>query len=249
VTCGEGGPACGGDPTGTWNVVGACRDPVFAPPYQSTYAGQPVAVAREPNPVMASSDWCASLVLGGSGITAFAFPHETLAVSPTTQLVYTSDGPGQGTYQANIDTGGPGQIDLSTSCLTRLGASLGCGEFTTALTDFAAMRPGDPGVPCNDGLDQPARCQFYFSYSNIACAALAAGGCRCTYQISFASLMSGRWRSEGATLVHSNAAKMLPSEADYCVGRAGESLSLRGHDRTSLLNQTGIRTLELERAP
>ncbi len=249
VTCGDGIPGCGGDPSGTWNVVNACRDPVFLAPYQPTYSGQPVATARQPNPPLASSDWCASLVLGESGITAFTFPHQTLSVSPATQLVYTRDGQAQGTYQATIATDGPGQIDLSTTCLTRLGATLSCDQVTSALQSFAAMRPADPGTPCSDGPDQPGTCQFYFSYSNIACVGLLAGGCRCRYDISFSATLTGRWQSVGTTLVHSSNRKMLPSEADYCVAGNGQSLSLRGHEQTSLFNQPGIRSLELQKAP
>src|SRR5207249_2445687 len=74
-TCVRDGTPCGGDPTGSWFVVDACRDPVFAQPVQLTYQGQPVAMARQPNPVMTSSDWCSSIFVGGPMATAFTFPH------------------------------------------------------------------------------------------------------------------------------------------------------------------------------
>jgi hypothetical protein len=251
--CPEDGQPCGGDPSGSWNVVNACRDPVFSPPVQVTYLGQPVAMARQPNPMMSSSDWCSSIVLGSSSsVTAFTFPHDTLSVSGgTITYVSDSDDPEQrrGTYQAVIKTTGAGSVDLSPACLTRSGTSLTCDMVTAALVDFAAVSVADPRVPCTDSPSEPASCQFYYSYANISCAQSAGGGCRCTYSVSFAGALNGRWIRTSALLTHSDASKMLPSQADYCVDSASGSMAMWGHDRTSILNQTGIRTLELLRAP
>src|SRR3954468_7037396 len=55
--CAEDGTPCGGDPTGTWTLNDACRDPAFAAPLQPTYVGQPVAQARQPVAPTTSSDW------------------------------------------------------------------------------------------------------------------------------------------------------------------------------------------------
>ena len=46
-----------------------------------------------------------------------------------------------------------------------------------------------------------------------------------------------------------DAKKMLPTQADYCVGGGGSTLSLWGHDRTSLFDEAGLRTLKLQRMP
>lgn len=249
VTCAEGGAACGGDPSGTWTVVDACRDPVFARPMEVTYQGQPVEMARVPSPVMASSDWCSSVLLGTSNPPTLALPHDTLAVQGG-QLSYESDDPArpdQGTYTATIATVGPGSIDLSRSCIARGGALLSCAEVTAALADLATVRPSKPGVPCSDSPDQPARCQYYVSYTDIACSDIAGGGCHCAYTVSFAGAFSGRWTAVGGRLSHADASKTLPTEADYCVSDGGAAMALWGADRTSILDQAGLRTLKLQR--
>lgn len=250
-SCPDGSP-CRGDPTGSWNVVNACRDPVYAAPLPVTYLGQPVGMARQPNPTMTSSDWCSSLIIGSTAaVTSFSFPHDTLAIAGG-QLTYAndSDDPQQprGTYQAVINTTGSGAIHLSPACLTRSGANLSCEMVAAALAEFAAIKPTNPGVPCSDSPGEPAYCQFYYSYQDISCAGLSGGGCRCTYGVSFAGTLNGRWSTAGGLLTHSDASKMLPSQADYCVDGQLGALTLWGHDRTSILNQAGIRTLELQRA-
>jgi hypothetical protein len=243
--CVADGTACGGDPTGTWTVTGACRDPAFAAPQQTTYQSQPVAVARQPAPVTTSSDWCSMLVFGAQGLASFVFPHDTLAVSGG-QVTYAGDG----TFQAVIDTAGPGRIDLSASCLTRVGASATCDVVAAALADLAAAPGGQaPGIPCTDSPAEPSSCRYYYTYASVACAGDASGGCACTYDVSFAGTFTGRWTAAGDRLVHFDATRTLPSQADYCVDGAGAALSLWGHDRTALFDEPGIRTLHLQRVP
>ena len=112
------------------------------------------------------------------------------------------------------------------------------------LRDFAAVKLADPGVPCDDTLSEPGVCQFYFSYQNIACGGdAAATGCHCTYDVSFAGALTGRWMRTGTVLTHSDTSKMLPSQADYCVGQGAGAMTLWGRAQTSLLNQAGMRTL------
>jgi hypothetical protein len=243
TTCEMDGTACGGDPTGTWTVFDGCRDPAFAAPLPPTYQGQPVEMARVPNPVMASSDWCSALFVS-SGTTAFNFPHDTLAIAGG-QITYGSDG----TYQAVVNTGGPGAIDLSAACLTRSGMNLTCDAVAAAMADVAASKPAPPGLPCSDSLADRAECRYYFTYSDIACAGDGAGGCRCAYRVAFAGAFAGQWGVSGGVLTHFDAAKLLPTQADYCVDAAQGTLALWGHDRTWLFDQPGIRTLKLRRGP
>ena len=253
TSCPGNGAPCGGNPSGTWKVVDACRDPAYASPLPVTYFPQPVQMARQPTPMMASSDWCSSLVLGDvmgtTKASSFNFPHDTLGVAGG-QFTYTSEDAQQqaGTYDAVINTVGRGGIDLSAMCLTRMGMSVSCDTVAAALTSFAAAKPGNPGVPCSDSPSEPAVCQFFFSYQDIKCAPIAAGACRCTYGVSFAGTFSGRWTRAGTIVTHSDASRMLPSQADYCV-QGSDSMTLWGHDRTSILNQPGIRTLSLQRSP
>ena len=72
-------------------------------------------MARQPNPVMASSDWCSSLFVS-SVTTAFTFPHDTLAISGG-QITYGSDYPYIGLGQfAQLQ-----KLGLSTDDLDAIG--------------------------------------------------------------------------------------------------------------------------------
>jgi hypothetical protein len=245
--CVEDGTPCGGDPTGTWTLTGACRDPAFAAPVQTTYVGQPVAQARQSVAPTTSSDWCSAVAVNAQGLTAFVFPHDTLSVSPAGSLVtYNADG----TYQAVVHTVGQGNIDLSASCIQRFGVAVTCDSLAAQLTDFAARQLSVPGFTCTDSPDEPAICDYYYTYSDIRCADNGNQGCACTYGVDFAGTFNGKWSRAGTTtLVHFDDKKMLPSQADYCVGGGGNALSLWGQDRTSLFDEPGLRTLNLQRMP
>ncbi len=244
--CAEDGTPCGGDPTGSWTLAGACRDPAFAAPVQSTYLGQPVAQARQPVAPTTSSDWCSSVVVGAQGLTAFVFPHDTLGVSPAgSQVTYSADG----TYQAVIHTVGPGTVNLSASCLQRFGVALTCDALAAELSDYAARQKGVPGFTCTDSPDEPPNCAYYYAYSGIQCADNGNQGCACHYDVDFAGTFAGKWSTSGTQLVHFDGKKMLPTQADYCVGGGGSALSIWGHDRTSLFDEAGLRTLNLQRMP
>jgi hypothetical protein len=243
--CDESASPCGGTATGTWNVVGACRDPAYAPPFQATYQGQPAQVARQPIANPTTSDWCASIKYGtGNSITSFLFPHDTLNVLAG-QLSYGVDG----AYQIAINTTGPGSIDLSHDCLTRSGTRLTCTELTTALTDFAGQMRTLPARPCSDSPAEPADCAPYSSYQNIACGDDAQGGCLCTYAVSFAGTYQGRFVAQGSVLNHFDATSLLPSQADFCVDGSGGHMDLWGHNRTPILGIPGLLTLNLQKAP
>jgi hypothetical protein len=242
--CADNAVPCGGNAAGTWTVVGACRDPVYAPPMQATYLGQPAQVARQPIPNPTSSDWCSSLTYGnGSSITGFVFHHDTLNVS-SGRLVYNDDG----SYQHVINTIGPGSIDLSHECLTRSGTAPTCEALATALTAFAGQMQAMPGMPCSDSPAEPASCQYYYSYRNIACSDDSQRGCRCTYTASFAGTYQGRWSAQGSILNHFDASSLLPTQADFCVDGSGGLMTLWGHDRTPILGEPGLLTLSLQRA-
>ena len=244
--CAQDGTACGGDPTGSWTLSGACRDPAFAAPIQSTYMGQPVAQARQPVAPTTSSDWCSAVAINAQGLSSFVFPHDTLAVSGTdSQVTYASDG----TYQAVIHTGGQGEIDLSASCLQRFGVAVTCDALAAQLTAYAARPLTAPSFTCTDSPDEPAGCSYYYTYSGIQCTDNGHQGCACRYGVNFAGTFAGKWSTNGTQLIHFDAKKMLPSEADFCVGAGGSTLSLWGHDRTSLFDEPGLRTLKLQRMP
>jgi hypothetical protein len=244
--CAEDGTPCAGDPTGSWTLNDACRDPAFAAPLQPTYVGQPVAQARQPVAPTTSSDWCSAVAINAQGVSSFVFPHDTLAVSGTdSHVTYASDG----TYQAVIHTAGPGEIDLSASCLQRFGVAVTCDALAAELTDYAARQRTVPSFTCSDSPDEPAGCAYYYTYSGIECTDNGNQGCACRYDVNFAGTFTGKWSMAGTQLIHFDAKKMLPTQADYCVGGGGSTLSLWGHDRASLFDEPGLRTLKLQRMP
>jgi hypothetical protein len=244
--CAEDGTPCGGDPTGTWTLSGACRDPAFAAPIQSTYVGQPVAQARQPVAPTTSSDWCSAVAVNAQGLSSFVFPHDTLAVSGAdSQIAYAGDG----TYQAVIHTAGKGGIDLSASCLQRFGVAVTCDALAAQLAAYAARQLTVPSFTCTDSPDEPGSCSYYYTYSDIQCSDNGNQGCACRYGVNFAGTFAGKWSTSGTQLIHFDAKKMLPTQADYCVGGGGSTLSLWGHARASLFDEPGLRTLKLQRMP
>lgn len=244
-SCGPAGVACGGDATGNWNIAGGCREAIYAAPVQMTYVGQPAQVARQPVPSSTSGDWCASIIFGAQGaITNFVFPHDTLSIAGG-HFAYNGDG----TYDVEIDTTGSGNVDLSANCLTRSGLALNCDMVASSLAAYAAAAPPDPGIPCSDSPGEPSSCRFYDSYQGLRCAGNALGGCSCSYTVDYAGKFKGHWEAHGGTVTHFDVSSLLPAQVDSCVQDSGNHLTLSGHDGTSILGETGVMSLSLEKAP
>ena len=220
-TCAIDGTACGGSPVGDWMVVNGCRDPIYQPPLPLTLLDQPKGTARELPPEQTSSDWCSYLKLGpGGAITTFQFPSDTLSIGGGV-FNYRADG----TYSARIVTSGPGAVDLTASCMQAFAAAPTCQQLQVALVDFAANLGTVRDIACADGPDY---------------------GCHCTYNLIFTASYNGSWSLSAPGLMnHFDANKLLPSQVDYCVSPDRNGLTLWGHDRTSILDVIGVRTLNL----
>jgi hypothetical protein len=241
VACGGGAAPCGGDAAKQWTVVNGCRDPIATEPVPPTYLAQPTTPKRQPLPEPTTTDWCSSLVYGTTGVTSFQFPYDTLSIA-SGSFAYAADG----TYQAHLTTHGPGSIDLSAACRTRFGGSYSCDMIAAALADYVAMKPPDPGTHCTDAQNESRACEHFKSYDGIQCADDGAGGCQCSYQVTFAGVFTGTWSASGGILTHFDASGLLPSQADYCVDAAGDAMTLWGRDGASLLDLPGVRRLDLQ---
>jgi hypothetical protein len=235
--CAPADGACGGDPSGTWAIADACRDPTYQAPRPVTYFGQAETTARQPPPEATSSDWCSYLMYDPAmGITNFVFPYDTLQIS-SGRVGYD----GGGGYAALLSTTGAGAVDISASCLTRFGAIPTCATAdpsapaaTRSLTDDLRAYSISLGSPFQD----------------ITCAGDGRDGCACTYTIAFepsGGALSGRWSTQGTVLTHFAGTKLIPSQADFCV--AGDTMTLWGHDRAAIWDQPGLRTVTLQRMP
>ena len=233
--CAPKGDACGGDPSGEWEVTGACRDPAYQNPEAVTYYGQTQNMARQPPPEPTSSDWCSYLIYEPTmGITNFVFPHDTLGIR-TGRVNYD----GIGTYAVLLSTVGSGTVTISASCLTRFSVHFQCGP-ADASTPAGVRSVTDDLTTYSIALGSPEQ--------NIACGDDGSGGCFCSYTIASEPSgggLSGRWSTQGALLTHFAGTKLIPSQADICV--SGNTMTIWGHNRAAIWDQAGLRTVTLER--
>lgn len=236
--CAEDGAACGGDPAGAWNMTASCQDPTLPDPAIATrsYRGQPLVSAGEPPPEPTSSDWCADLVYGPNGIDFLNLPRNAPRLFGGYLVFQDDDATAtSGSYSAILTTRDVTSIEFSSTCLDRFGftaapgAPPDCAAFATSFATFGTTLGGVKDTAC----------------------APSGSGCLCTYTIeadAAGSNLSGVWRrlpgEDGAlTLYASN--HLLPSKTDYC--RQGDTMTLWGHDRTSIMDFSGTRTLHLAR--
>jgi hypothetical protein len=225
--CGAKSQPCGGDPTGQWMVVNGCRASTFAAPATPTYFGQVATMARQKPPEPVSGDWCSGLVWDALGLQRVTLPYDTLSFA-TGELTYAADG----TYHAALTSRGHGSVDFSAACLSRFGAMPTCEALAMAVGGATSV---DPSV----------------TFTDIACADDSAAGCMCKYTVTAVSTPAGTWSAgPGGLLTHFDATSLPPSQADYCADGAAGTLTLWGHHgRASLLEQDGVRRMDLQRLP
>jgi hypothetical protein len=225
--CAEDISPCGGSIAGQWEVAGQCRDPFYRPPLPVTYLDQPKGTARELPPEATSSDWCSYMKFEPTGaITNFIFPNDTLVVSGGT-VTYAGATPYEGTYAGLLAATGKGSVELAAACLTQFGANPDCATLQTALVDYAESTP---------------------AFSNIRCVPAPDAACACSYDIRFDVAVNGRWNSPSDGLLNQfDDTERLPAQVDYCTAGGGASLTIWGHNRSSIWEQPGLRKLELRR--
>ena len=229
--CAQSGASCGGDPVSQWNEVDACQDPSLLDPAiaKRTYRGQPIVTAGQAPPEPTSTDWCADLVYGPTGITFLNLPRDPPRLLGAFLSFQGDDPPADttGSYGALVTSSDTTSIEFSQTCLARFGFASSCAQFGAA---FAAFGTGLGGV------------------KSTSCADATDGGCLCVYTVeadAAGSNLSGRWRREGNLLTFFASNMVLPTQADYCI--EGDRMTLWGHDRTNIMDIAGLRTLILDR--
>src|SRR5450432_1461499 len=231
--CSETGPACGGDPVGSWVETSVCQDPALQDSLASkqTYRNQPIVPGGQSPPELTSMDWCSSLqYFGPNGIRVFALPRDT----PAVEGAYLSYAPGSsgahtgGLYTTLLTSSDRTSINYSASCLQRFGYAPGsCAEFGMAFAAYGSTLGGIKETSCLDSSD---------------------GGCTCSYlsgSDAAGTNLSGIWTASGHVITHYAGSGVLPSQVDYCV--QGNQMTLWGHARTSILELNGLRTLSLSK--
>jgi hypothetical protein len=231
--CAETNTPCGGNPIGSWAEASVCQDPVSQDTIagKQTYRNQPIVPGGQSPPELTSMDWCSSLqYFGPNGIRMFALPRDTPAVQGAF-LSYSAGSSGElnrGLYTTLLTSSDRTSINYSASCLARFGYAPGsCGEFGMAFADYGLTLGGIKETSCRDSGD---------------------GGCLCSYlseSDAAGTNLSGIWSAEGNVITHFAGSGVLPTKVDYCVN--GNQMTLWGHNRTSILDFIGLRTLTLRR--
>jgi len=228
--CAAPGNACGGDPVGNWTLVDSCQDPTLPDmaTAKRTLRNQPVVTAVQPPPEPASSDWCADLVYGPNGIDFLNLPRNSPKLLGA-YLSYQSPDPSHasGSYSAFVTTRDTTSIDLSRSCIERFGYSATCDQFAVAFATFGTTLGGVKETSCKDD---------------------GNGGCLCRYTVeadAAGANLSGQFAVDGSTITHFASDMLLPSQVDFCV--QGTRLTLWGHDRTSIMDLAGARTMSFDK--
>jgi hypothetical protein len=229
--CAETGEICGGDPVSQWTETDACQDPSLLDMAiaKRSYRSQPIVTAGQPPPEPTSTDWCADLAYGPTGITSLNLPRDPPGLVGAYLSFQGDDPPANtsGSYGAFVTSSDQTSIEFSQSCLTRFGFSSSCAEFGAAFAAFGSRAGGVKETSCTDASDS---------------------GCLCTYTVesdAAGSNLSGRWRRQGNVLTFFPSSMVLPTQADYCV--QGNHMTLWGHDRTNVMDIAGLRTVSLDR--
>lgn len=229
-------PACGGDPSGTWQIQTECQFDVYQPatapsPIASAYTvpQTPALATPAPSTALSSGEWCSGLVYlpatsaDANQLAGVAFYPAPLEFHSGFVTFTPSDDPAQQLFQFTIAVKSKPQLThFAPACLQAYGANPSCDDITAGLIA--------QGTSVN--------------YQNASCATASDGGCDCSYNLADTNGDSGQWRLIGNTIYAFNSPSGHPAQAmDYCVN--GNTMTLSGKDGSHLLGSAGIRTMTL----
>jgi hypothetical protein len=258
------GAICGGDATGTWDVVGSCQYPADAidqpfSPREQVQTPQPPVLTDSPVAATTDGDWCSRLYFSPADVDATSpdskvltvdLPHSAPALAGGQISFNSASGSTPPNYQVSLSFATSGSIHFTVQCIQFGGASPTCGELATNLQQFYVSKAG---VNAQGVMQAP-------SFTNIACYGASDGGCSCTYNYQVKLTDVGTWQSLGNVISEAGdpgayqyngqpaAASQQPTKAQlasYC--RAGDTLSLSGYNGSFLSSAPGLRVLSLAR--
>jgi hypothetical protein len=249
--------SCGGDPTGTWNVLQACQyqavkptQPTDVNDYMGAPPVPPTLTPPQPQPTQLvpanSGDWCSSLDYNMDTVNNVTLWHDVPTLRPGSIVAFNPDHSYSALYL--FSTQGPGfnnTTHFAPICLTANGGDPTCAELATGLTKFYAAGSGTPQPPA--------------TFNDIQCTLSASDqGCDCTYYFELQVIDQGTWSVatggdtifeqssnftyNGATLKLSSPAQTM--QTTFC--RQGSLLDLSGANGSSLSDLIGLRTLRLQ---
>ncbi len=252
------GASCGGDPTGTWNVVGSCQFAVdqiaqSLGPAENVKNPQPPVLTASPVAATTSGEWCSRLfyafnptdpTVPTSHIREVDLPHGAPALTSGGQVSFNPDS----TYAVKLDFVGGNSTHFAPLCLQVGGATPSCSDLAANLTQFYITKAG------MDAQGAPIPPTFI----NISCGDSSLGGCDCQYNYQVLLTDAGTWTNLGQVLTEASspssyqynaqpvAASQTPGRAlaaSFCVN--GPSLTLSGYNGTSISDAPGLRVLTL----
>jgi hypothetical protein len=255
--------ACGGDPTGSWQIAGQCQyapsrptQPTDVNDFMSTPPIAPTLAPPQPQPTQlaatTSGDWCSFLDYNMNTVNNVSLWHDAPHVQPGTTVWFDATN-----YQAVylFSTAFPGARNtthFAPVCLTANGGSPTCADLTTALIKFyPAGNAAQPVVPT-----APAPAAPPPTFGNIQCVTSPVDkGCDCTYVYQLQVVDQGTWSKSGGTIsqessnfAYNGQVSKLGSpaqtvQASYCQKPGTSLLQLSGANGESLSNLPGLRTI------
>ena len=262
-TCSD-GPICGGNPTGTWDVVGSCQyaaDAIDQPfsPREQVQIPQPPVLTSSPVAATTNGDWCSRLYYSPIDVPATSLNSKVLTVD----LPHLAPGLAGGqvsfnsatsttppSYQVSLSFASSNATHFTPQCIQFGGATPTCGELAINLQQFYVTKAGSNG----QGVMQAP------TFTGIACNTASDGGCDCTYDYQIALTDFGTWQAVGNTISEASdlaayqyngqpaAASQQPTKAQlasFC--QTGDTLTLSGYNGSSLSSAPGLRVLSLSK--
>ncbi|HEX3850980.1 MAG TPA: hypothetical protein VHW01_08440 [Polyangiaceae bacterium] len=256
------GAICGGDPSGSWDVVGSCQyaadtiDQQFSPREQ-IQTPQPPVLTDSPVAATTNGDWCSRLYYSptdvdpmhpNSKVLVVDLPHPAPPLAGGQISFNNASGSTPANYQVSLSFATSSSTHFTVQCVQFGGASPSCGDLATNLQQFYVSKAG---VNAQGMMQAP-------SFANIACNAASDGGCDCSYDYKVTLTDVGTWQGLGNVISEAGdpgaylyngqpaAASQEPTKAllaSFC--RAGNTLSLSGYDGSFISGAPGLRVLSL----
>ncbi len=260
--------ACGGDPTGNWQILEGCQylpvrptqptdvNDFMSPPLSPTLAPpQPQPTELAPT---TSGDWCFALDFAPppDGLQNVSLWHDAPRLQPGSTVAFYTDNTYQAVYL--FSTSYPGARNSShfaPICLTANGGDPTCADLATALTTFYAAKTAVPAIGTHPAPPAPPA-----TFSNIQCVTSTADqGCDCTYVYQLQVVDQGNWSAASGTIFEESSnfqyngftptklgSPAQTVQASYCRTDA-TTLELSGARGESLSDLVGLRTMLLQK--
>jgi hypothetical protein len=259
--------ACGGDATGSWQMLEAFCQYQPVRPAQPTDVNDfmmmplaPTLAPPQPQPTeivpTTSGDWCSALDFPPppDGISNVSLWHDAPQLQPGSTVVFNSDTTYQAVYLFSTNyPGANNTTHFAPICLTANGGDPTCAELAAGLTKFYAAGNAVPAVGTNPAPPPPPA-----TFGNIQCTTSAVDeGCDCTYVYQLQVVDQGNWSAADGTIFEESsnfAYNGVPSklgspaqtmQAAYC--QQGTTLKLSGARGASLSDLLGLRTMVLQK--